>query len=177
MAGSNQHKYTMVAGKAMDFATMFNHAFAGGLQGPMTFKLDLTAPAGPSTGGGKQVVQHVRLVPTDGSPAIVIGSTNPVTMAAEIRTHRHLASVHARRFKGSVLPIDPRAYGELTSQLGNFFSAQGMKVGFNDSIEASPLSVPPPAAGGGSKAWIWALVVVLILGITAAAVVVLRRGV
>jgi len=30
VAGPNRNKYTMVAGKAFDFATMFNHAFADG---------------------------------------------------------------------------------------------------------------------------------------------------
>ena len=50
----------MVAGKAIDFATMFNHAFSDGLKGPTNFKVELTEPGGPSTGGGKQVIQHVR---------------------------------------------------------------------------------------------------------------------
>ena len=55
----------------------------------------------------------------------MIGSTNPVVMSADIRTFRHIADLHARRFRGVALPIDPVAYNQLTALLANFSGPKG----------------------------------------------------
>jgi hypothetical protein len=173
--GPNDMKLTMVAGKAMDFAKMFNSFFAAGLRGPVHYKLDLTTPVGPSTAGGRQVLQHVRLLPPDGGPAIVMGSANGIDKTAEIRTLRALADVHAARFKGAVLQIDPAAYQELVRNVQGFFELQGFKVTLS---QISPSLVPPPMAApepkSGTNGALIALVVVALLGLAGALLAWLR---
>ena len=73
--GVPQVKYTQVAAKQLSLAELFEERFQAGLQGPLHFRVELSAPDGPSTGGGKQALQHIKLVAPDGSGTIVIGST------------------------------------------------------------------------------------------------------
>src|SRR3954464_9199544 len=114
----------MGAMQAMDFATLFNVNFAAGLAGPVHCRIELTTPVGPSTGGGKQALQHLRLLPADGSSAIVIGTTNQVTKRTEIRSLRLLRDLHAQRFKGAALPVEDAAYQDLLQRFQRFFSVQ-----------------------------------------------------
>lgn len=137
-------QFTAVAGKATQFAAVFNAAFIAGFEGPIPYRVDLTTPVGPSTAGGKQALQHLRLAPRGGGPAIVIGSANPNEMTAEIRTFRHLAELHAQRFKGARVPVDANAYRDLTRRLAQFFAAQGFSVVMVDLTDTPMSSRPPP---------------------------------
>src|SRR4051812_44568011 len=132
----------------MDFATLFHINFAAGLPGPVHWKIELTTPVGPSTEGGKQALQHLRLIPADGTSAIVIGSTNQVGKTAEIRTLRYLRDVHAMRYRGALLPVDGNSYQDLVSRLQQFFAAQGHAVVMLDA--APPSLAPPVTASSGS---------------------------
>jgi hypothetical protein len=155
--------FTAVAGKATAFAKLFNATFAAGIdgQGQAGFRVDLTAPAGPSTAGGKQALQHILLVPRDGAPAMVMGGVNQADMTAEIRTFRHLAEVHATRFRGARVPVDVNVYRELTRTMHAFFVAQQMSVVMVDVSEAPRSSMPPPAPVSPSQTpWIIAGVAV-----------------
>jgi hypothetical protein len=143
-------QFTAVAGRAAEFSAMFNAKFEGGLHGPASFRIDLTAPVGPSTAGGKQALQHIRLVPVDGSAAIVIGSVSQPENTAEIRTFRHLAEIHARRFKGARVPIDVNAYRELNRVMHAFFVQQGFAVVLVDVTDAPASTYPPSMQGGGA---------------------------
>ena len=149
---SRERKFTAIASQAMDFATLFHINFAAGLPGPVHWKIELTTPVGPSTEGGKQALQHLRLVPADGTSAIVIGSTSPVARTAEIRTLRHLRDVHAMRFKGAPFPVDGTSYQDLVGRLQQFFAAQGHAVVMLDA--ATPSMIPPapqpPSSVSGS---------------------------
>ena len=172
-------QFTMVAGKATEFATLFRATFAAGFDAPGHYSLDLTAPTGPSTAGGKQALQHILIVPKDGSPASVIGGVNQPAMTAEIRTFRHLAELHAMRFKGARLPVDPNAYGELTRKLGDFFVMQGMAVVMVDLSETPRATASPPLAAPSRTPWIIAGVAVMFalgLGAVAAGLALSRRG-
>src|SRR5438105_4208852 len=70
---------TQFAMRALGLAERFAQVCgAHGLDGDgVTYRLELAAPEGPSTGGGKQAVQHVKLVPNRGT-TIVIGQANQV---------------------------------------------------------------------------------------------------
>lgn len=153
-----ERKFTAIASQAMDFATLFHINFAGGLPGPVHWKVELTTPVGPSTEGGKQALQHLRLVPADGTSAIVIGKASPVGKSAEIRTLRHLRDVHAMRFKGAPLPLDGSSYLDLVGRLQQFFAAQGHAVVMLDV--ATPSMAPPPPANRGVSGSVVAAVVV-----------------
>jgi hypothetical protein len=149
-------QFTAVAGQATQLAALFNAKFAAGFVGPGSYRVDMTTPVGQSTAGGKQALQHVRLVPLDGKPAIVVGSVSSVEMAAELRTFRHLAELHARRFNGARVPVDVNAHRELLRRLQQFFAANSISVVMVDLGETPMSDRPPPPrrAAGSQTAWI-----------------------
>lgn len=171
-------QFTAVAGKATEFARLFNATFANGFEG---YRVDLTAPVGQSTAGGKQALQHILLVPHDGTPAMVIGGVNQGDLTAELRTFRHLAELHALRFKGARVPVDLNAYRGLTRNLQQFFAQQQLSVVMVDLSETPRSSMPPPVpapAGGSQTPWIIAgMSVAFALGIGVVAALALNgRG-
>jgi hypothetical protein len=152
----------------MDFATRFNIDFAAGLAGPVPYRIELTSPVGPSTEGGKQAIQHIRLVPQDGSSAIVIGSWNQVGKSVEIRTIHHLRDLHAQRFKGALFPLDPVAYQDLVLRLRVFFMSRDHEVVM--LAVATPSMSPSMAASGAVSGGVIAAVVtaaILVFGLAA----------
>ena len=61
--------------------------------------VELLAPEGQSTAGGKQALQHLRLRSRrEGEAAILAGSVNPIEKHAELRTFEHAFLVHQIRF-------------------------------------------------------------------------------
>ncbi len=165
--GQFDGKFTFIAGKAMDFATLFNVSFTSPLPGPVPYRIELTTPVGPSTAGGKQALQHIRLVPADGGPAIVAGSCSPVARSAELRTYRQLADLHAMRFKGARFPIAEQPYDEFLRRLQQFFSVQGHAVVMLDVPQPSTRT-PAPTTEGPTWPWI-VLSLLVIVGIGLAA--------
>lgn len=147
------HKYTQVAARAVSLAELFDARFAEGLQGPVAFKVELSAPDGPSTAGGKQALQHIKLVPPGGGATIVIGSANTTRQIAEIRTYEHIAALYAQRFKGARLPVDVTRYQDLATSLSNFFRGMKMTVSFSE-LDGGVATAPVRAstAGGGRSA-------------------------
>jgi translation initiation factor IF-2 len=64
------------------------------------YVVELSMPEGPSTGGGAQARQSIRLVPRRKGYSIVIaGTVDPVTSTGELRTFEHVAVLHELRFK------------------------------------------------------------------------------
>ena len=138
---SAKYKYTLVAHKAASLADLFASQFEKGLDGPVHFRVELAAPDGPSTAGGKQALQHIKLVPDAGGPAIVIGSANAPRMLAEVRTFEHIAALYAQRFHGAAIPVDVTRYYELGQAAAAFFRAMGMQVTFveqDGTVSAAP---------------------------------------
>jgi hypothetical protein len=129
---------THFALKALSLADLFNVAVGG--EPVSGYRVELVAPDGPSTGGGRQAVQHVRLV-AGGAATITVGAANPVAGTAELRTWEHLRSLHAQRFAGASLPIDRAAYNQLLERMRAFFGDQEMNVVL---VELAPDGAPPP---------------------------------
>ncbi len=153
-------KYTQVAAKAVSLAELFEARFEQGLDGPVKFRVILAAPDGPSTAGGKQALQHIRLVPADGSgSAIVIGSADTVKHTAEIRTFEHVAELYGQRFRGARVPLDVPKYRHLTQALAVFFRAMKMTVTFADLDGAGPLPGAALGTGDGERGSAVAIVV------------------
>lgn len=161
----NDVKYTQVAAKAVSLAELFDARFEQGLQGPVQFRVELSAPDGPSTAGGKQALQHIKLVPSISGPAIVIGSASTARQTAEIRTYEHIAGLYAQRFKGARIPVDVTKYQELSQQLASFFRAMKLTVTFADAggIAPGPVAAAPSTAGRTAFAAFVGLLVGLIL--------------
>ncbi|RYE91697.1 MAG: hypothetical protein EOO75_08300 [Myxococcales bacterium] len=165
-------KLTMVAAQAVSFAELFKVVFADGLAGPVSYRVELSEPDGPSTAGGKLALQHVKLIPADGGPTLIIGSANTVDKTSELRSFSYLSSQHAQRFKGASLPIDVARYSDLLTSLRTFFHDRGMTV---TVLEALPVTAPMPeteppssplpwvALGGAILALVGAIVYVFVL--------------
>src|SRR5688500_15121988 len=111
----------MFAMKALDLAEMFRLMVASKpVAGPTPFRVELGTPDGPSTGGGKQALQAIKLVPEGAGPTVVAGHANKAGGKAELRTYNCLAQQHAQRFKGAEFPIPRESYEELFKRLEKF---------------------------------------------------------
>ena len=156
-------KYTQVAAKAVSLAELFDARFEQGIDGPVHFRVELSAPDGPSTAGGKPALQHIKLVPAISGPAIVIGTANTIRQTAEIRTFDHLAALFGQRFKGARIPLDATRYHELSQGLAMFFKAMNLTVTFADARSVG-LSAPPPPMTSGGRGGVLAIVVGTLVG-------------
>jgi hypothetical protein len=157
-------KRTAFAMQALGLAETFNLMLQGErVKGPVTYRVELSAPDGMSTAGGKQATQHVKLIPEGGGTTIVAGSANQVEKSAELRTFEHLKLLHAQRFKGAEIPLNRVQYNELVEKLKAFFAQQGgctvRMAEVPRELTAAAASAPARAAGGPSGM----LVIILIL--------------
>jgi hypothetical protein len=157
---------TAFALQALGLAEAFNIMLsAERLTGAVVHRVELSAPDGPSTSGGKQATQHVKLVPEGGGAApsgiIVAGSANQVERWAELRSFEHLRRLHAQRFKGAPIPLDRAQYDALLDKVRAFFADKGCAVRMAAlPDEPAPISSPTASA---------TLVLALILGLAMAA--------
>jgi hypothetical protein len=125
---------TQFAVKAVSLADFFNAAV--GDKRVSGYRVQLARPDGLSTGGGKQAVQHISLVPDGGDEAtITAGWANQVERIAELRTFDQLAQLHASRFRGKQIPLDRVAYNELLKRMQSFFGEKGLSVVLVDAAK------------------------------------------
>src|SRR5580704_12567647 len=91
---------TQFSVRANDLAESFRSTIGKLRVGPNGYAPDMTAPEGPSTGGGFQAMQHLRLVPPQPTmPTLVVGHLNQRMGAAELRTYEHVDAICRERFK------------------------------------------------------------------------------
>jgi hypothetical protein len=134
--------------QANDFADSFRATVGQVRVGPFAYTPDMTAPEGPSTGGGVQALQHVRLLPPKPNmPTLVVGHVNQREMAAELRTFDHVDAICRERFKQGA-PFDSAQYEQLLQSMQGFLGACGLRVAF----AAAPEGLARRAAGLGSVA-------------------------
>ncbi|MDB4969371.1 MAG: hypothetical protein JWN44_5060 [Myxococcales bacterium] len=160
-------KRTEFAMQALSLAETFNLMLsAERVNGPVTYKVELSAPEGMSTGGGKQATQHVKLVPEGGGSTIVAGSANQVENRAELRTFEHLKLLHAQRFKGADIPLNRVQYNELIAKLKAFFTDKNCQVTMAPMPRDEGVQAAAPAKSGTSGSLV--LVLILIAAMTMA---------
>jgi hypothetical protein len=142
------HQHTIFAGQALGLTALFQVGFGKKrLEGPVSYTPELSAPDGESTGGGKQALQHVKLVPDSGA-TLVIGTANVVDKSCELRTFRHMDEVHRQRFKGRPFEADPAKYDQLIEELRGFFTGQHFTVSMH---EAAAPARPLPSVATASR--------------------------
>ncbi|MBX3192883.1 MAG: hypothetical protein KF819_38215 [Labilithrix sp.] len=91
---------TRLARKFTTLADEVTECFEGFDVGGGGYVVELLAPEGVSTSGGKHALQHLRLRPRrEGDAVIVVGSVNPLEKRAELRAYARVARVHERRGK------------------------------------------------------------------------------
>lgn len=134
---------TRVANQAASLAETVTQGFEDFHMGAGDYRVELTTPEGPSTAGGLQARQHLRLVPRrKGYAVVVAGNVDPVTSTAEIRTFDHVALLHELRFDRP-LEITPEEYAEFlkkTAVVMNLARIRATHVG------------PPPEALAAKRA-------------------------
>lgn len=155
--------YTRIAARAVSLAELVEARFQNGLDGPVHFRVELSAPEGPSTAGGLQALQHLKLVPAAGGATIVFGAASTTRYTAEVRTFAYIAAQYRQRFKGANIPVDEARYRALVDELALFFSAMKMTVTFAD-IASGGLQT----ARRGMR--LWPLVILVALFLAAVAV-------
>lgn len=155
----DQPRYTYVAARAVSLAELFEERFSAGLDGPVAFRIQLASPEGPSTGGGKQVVQPIKLVPVDGGPTIVIGAANTIKQTAELRSYALVSELYGQRFKGAQLPVHAGAYRQLLADFTSFFQALKLSVTTADTSRSLRPPPQPAASSSGGPGMVLALAV------------------
>jgi hypothetical protein len=139
----NENLQTHHAIAAHDLAEAITASLRNISVGPGAYSPELTAPEGPSTGGGLQSLQHLRLVPrSEGFPTLVVGSADQTLKKAELRSFDYVDRVYRERFNKPV-PLDEAQYGEFLSMARNLFEVMHL----NPRVVGPPVaSEPPPAA-------------------------------
>jgi len=92
--------YTMTAREGLDAAELVSAAFARKTIGQRTpRRVEVIAPDGPSTAGGKRARQTIRLVPaaSDGSP-VMCGFLDVAQKVVELRSFETLVQQYEARF-------------------------------------------------------------------------------
>src|SRR4051812_48796568 len=112
MSSPNRNLRTRFAIQALDFSEAFNAGLGTQVLAPGSYKPQMTAPEGQSTGGGVQAMQHIRLVSSSpGVPVLVVGSANQPGGVAELRSFEYVDAVHRERF-GNPVALDRHQYDE-----------------------------------------------------------------
>jgi|SRR5579859_3989933 len=147
---------TQFSVQANDFADTFRSTMGRARVGPYGYMPDVTAPEGPSTGGGVQAMQHLRLVPPQPNlPTLVVGHVNGRERSAELRTLDHVDAICRERFKRGA-PIDPQQYAQFLQSAQGFLAACGLRVTYAGPpadlmarLAAPTPSMAPQASGSG----------------------------
>jgi translation initiation factor IF-2 len=128
---------TRVAIQALDFSNAFKSVVGHVRLPPAGYVPELMPPEGPSTQGGQQARQRMRLVPTaDKYPTLVVGSANVKSGRSELRSFEYVDAVHREHF-GRPVELDRAAYEEFIALVKNYFAVAQMEV----VIEDAPSSV------------------------------------
>lgn len=170
--GQRGNIYTMTAQEGVNAAELVKAAFGRKTIGQITPRhVEVIAPDGPSTAGGKRARQAIRLVAASGPAApVMCGFLDPARRVVELRGYGGVASQYEQRF-GERFDVTEGEYNalckELEATLGAFrytFSydsepptAPGNRVSLT-SVEPAPAHVP----------WLNAVLIGLAVLITAA---------
>jgi hypothetical protein len=165
---------TQFSVRATDLAESYRSTMGRMRLGPYGYAPDLTSPEGPSTGGGVQAMQHLRLMPPQPNlPTLVVGHVDGRQGTAELRTIEHVDAICRDRFKQGA-PLDPTQYAQFLQAAQGFLAACGMRVAFTgpppDLLArlASPrASMTPPR--GGARIAVGIAGAIVLVGILAAA--------
>ncbi len=165
--------------QATALSAQFNELF-GTFKIPPGYLADLTAPDGPSTGGGVQALQHLRLRGPDAGPPLLMGSIDPSQMKAVVRTYRQLQRQAASR--SGTLTLDEKAYDAFCDRVKKFYEGMHFVIEVEDApVETLATSAPTvrarpdrgaedrEAAGGGGSFWAGFIIGGVIFGAAPAA--------
>jgi hypothetical protein len=165
------HLQTYHALQASDLAAAMNDAFKKVRLAPGDYSPELTAPEGPSTAGGVQAMQHLRLVAGEpGQPTLVMGHANHAEGKAELRTYECLDAIHRERFHRP-LALDRTAYDAFLSFATQVFGALHLQTTVVGPATQPAADAPPaPQVRRTPKTAIAAVAAVAAVAVALAAV-------
>jgi hypothetical protein len=146
VAGMEDGKFTMFAGKAVALAEVFK--FTLGQEtfvGPSICRLELSAPTEQSTDGGRLAVQHVSIVPENGGPTTVMATLYQVQRRAEARPYEVVGDSYKKRFHTNTFPVSTGQFDEMMKRLKAFFQQFEFKFELAPLTGAGPPARPPTA--------------------------------
>ncbi|HEX8796371.1 MAG TPA: hypothetical protein VF765_35715 [Polyangiaceae bacterium] len=164
---------TQFSMQATDLAESFRSTVGRLRVGPYAYAPDMTSPEGPSTGGGVQALQHLRLVPPQSNmPTLVVGHVNPRDRVAQLRTLEHVDAICRERFKLGA-PLDAAQYQTFLQSTQGFLAACGMQVTFETpptdllakggGAAAAPSMAPPKSNAGLALGFLGGLLMLALL--------------
>lgn len=156
---------TKIANQAASLSKLVAKEFGELRIGAGEYAVELPAPEVPSTGGGAQARQNIRLVPRDGDLGqVMAGIVDPVTLTADLRTFDHVAMLHENRYKRPLL-ITAEEYASFLTKLDTCLKAAHVR---------STFVAPPPGLrekrnkrGSGGGPWMIVAAVVVVAGAAA----------
>jgi hypothetical protein len=134
--------YTVMAREGVNAAEVVNTAMKKREVGKDTpRRVEVIAPHGPSTSGGKKARQSITLVPVSGQGAgLMFGFMDVAQKSVELRDYALVAEQFRKRF-GTRFDVTAEEYTGLTSQLTGMLETLGFKVAAEPAGEpASPAS-------------------------------------
>lgn len=160
---------TQFSVQASDLADTFRSTVGRTRVGPYGYAPDMTAPEGPSTGGGVQAMQHLRLLPPQPNmPTLVVGHLNQRLGTAELRSLEYVDAICRERFQQAA-PLDPAQYATFVAHAQTFLGTCGLRVTIAGpppdllaSLSRPKASLAPPPPGNRT------FVVVVTLALVAA---------
>lgn len=154
--------YTMHAREGVNAAELLNSAFKKRVVGKLVQRrIELTAPSGPSTSGGKLARQSITLTPVSGMhPAIMLGHIDVTQKAASLRAYEVIARQYASRFR-TPLDISAEELVPLLKDVDGMLGTLGFSVEQDSEIEPELMDRKPST--GGTRIVLYASVAVCVL--------------
>jgi len=142
--------YTVLAREGVNAAELVNTALRKRPVGKaVPRRVEVIAPHGPSTSGGRKARQSITLVPVSGSgPAIMVGFLDVAQKTAELRDHAAVAQQYRARFC-TTLEMTGDEYQTFVKDLSGLLTTMGFRISTQVEEEEPPgLSEIPGASGG-----------------------------
>jgi hypothetical protein len=141
--------YTVLAREGVNVAELINTALRKRPIGKaVQRRVEVIAPHGPSTSGGKKARQSITLAPVSGGgPAIMVGHLDVAQKVAELRDHAAVAQQYRARF-GSEFDITAEEYQTVAKDLSGLLGTMGFRITAHteEAEEAVPSELPAATA-------------------------------
>ena len=140
--GAGQQIYTVLAQQGVDVAKVVDSAMYKRVLGTQTpRRVQVVAPHGPSTSGGRKARQSITLAPVSGGgAALVFGFLDVAAKTFELRSHALIAEQYQARF-GEPFEASSDEYLALTKDLGKVLGT----LGFRPAEPRDPGATAPTA--------------------------------
>jgi len=146
------HMYTVLAREGVNVAQLLNTALSKRTLGKVTpRRLEVAAPIGQSTQGGKKARQSVTLIPVAGEgPSVMCGWIDAAQKVAELREYQDVAVQYKSRF-GSRFEVSAEEYATLMKDLSKMLEPLGFQIAEEEEEDDSPGG--RGNGSGGSNVW------------------------